>query len=160
MIAKLFKHLTSFHANMNTELPNWYLGLAILPCCHVEVPCHIPCLMHWIEPLTLEKLKGLPRFDSCQCLALFVLQQDTLSTLLLSTQVQGVGSLWGDKALEGQAIVCEQWFAPPMLCLLRTFRRRSLPRCINGVPGRIWTLFCCLMWHVCAPEVAPGQNAP
>ena len=26
-------------------------------------------------------------FDSCQCLALFVLQQDTLSTLLLSTQV-------------------------------------------------------------------------
>ena len=36
---------------------------------------------------------------------------------------RGVGSLWGDKALEGQVIVCEQWFAPPMLCLLRTFRR-------------------------------------
>ena len=35
----------------------------------------------------------------------------------------GVGRLWGDKALEGQAIVCEQWFAPPMLCLLTTFRR-------------------------------------
>ena len=24
-------------------------------------------------------------------------------------------------ALEGQVIVCEQWFAPPMLCLFRTF---------------------------------------
>ena len=36
---------------------------------------------------------------------------------------RGVGSLCGDKALEGQAIVCAQWFAPPMLCLLRTFRR-------------------------------------
>ena len=36
---------------------------------------------------------------------------------------RGVGSLWGDKALEGQVIVCEQWFAPPMLCLLRTFQR-------------------------------------
>ena len=36
---------------------------------------------------------------------------------------RGVGSLWGDKALEGQVIVCEQWFAPPMLCLLRTFLR-------------------------------------
>ena len=35
---------------------------------------------------------------------------------------RGVGRLWGDKALEGQAIVCEQWLAPPMLCLLRAFR--------------------------------------
>ena len=36
---------------------------------------------------------------------------------------RGVGRLWGDKALEGQSIVCEQSLAPPMLCLLRTFRR-------------------------------------
>ena len=34
---------------------------------------------------------------------------------------RGVGRLWGDKALEGQAI-CEQWLAPQMLCLLRAFR--------------------------------------
>ena len=40
---------------------------------------------------------------------------------------RGVGTLWGDKALEGQAIVCEQWFAPPMLCLLKTFRRLCPP---------------------------------
>ena len=39
---------------------------------------------------------------------------------------RGVGKFGGDKALEGQVIVCEQWFAPPMLCLLRAFRRPCL----------------------------------
>ena len=33
-----------------------------------------------------------------------------------------VGRLWGDKALEGQTIVCEQWLVPPVLCLLRAFQ--------------------------------------
>ena len=45
---------------------------------------------------------------------------------------RGVGSLWGDKALEGQAIVCEQWFAPPMLCLFRTFW------CLCFQGGLVW----------------------
>ena len=35
---------------------------------------------------------------------------------------RGVGRLGEDKALEGQAIVCGQCLAPPMLCLLRTFQ--------------------------------------
>ena len=42
-------------------------------------------MVYWIEPLTLDQ--RVPGSIPRQCLALFVLQQDTLSTLLLSTQV-------------------------------------------------------------------------
>ena len=40
-----------------------------------------------------------------------------------NVSLTGVRRLWGDEALEGQAIVCEQWFAPPNNGLLTTFRR-------------------------------------
>ena len=57
----------------------------------------------------------------------------------MSISTRGVGSLWGDKALKGQAIVCEQWFAPPMLCLLRTFRRLwSALLYISKLPPSNW----------------------
>ena len=73
-------------------------------------------VVYWIEPLTLDqRVAGSIPVNAWP---LFVLQQDTLSTLLLSTQVY-------------------KW-----------------------VPGRMRTSFCCMMWLVCAPEVASGQNAP
>ena len=53
----------------------------------------------------------------------------TLTVKIIQIQTQllvgfsGVGRLWWDKALEGQAIVCEQWLPPPpMLYLLRAFQ--------------------------------------
>ena len=33
----------------------------------------------------------------------------------------------------------------------------SPPRCINGYDANV---ICCMVWYVCTPEVAPGQNAP
>ena len=75
----------------------------------VEMPWYIG-LNPWIRWLQV-------RFPSMP--GTFVLQQDILSALLLSTQVY-------------------KW-----------------------VPSRMRTLFICrLIWYVCAPEVAHGQNTP
>ena len=87
-----------------------YLHSDCIIFCKGEVPWYIG-LNPW---LSIKELRV--RFPSMS--GTFVFQQDTLSTLLLSTQVY-------------------KW-----------------------VPGRMRTLLCCLMWHVCTPEVAPGQNAP
>ena len=56
---------------------------------HVFVLCttKIRWRCHGILDWTLDSGSKGCEFDSRQCLALFVLQQDTLSTLLLSTQV-------------------------------------------------------------------------
>ena len=42
---------------------------------------------------------------------------------VLNVMFWGVGRFWANKALEGQAIVCEQSLAPPILCIPRAFRR-------------------------------------
>ena len=47
-------------------------------------------------------------------------------THIVSLTLRGIGRLWGDKALEGQAIVCEQCLAPLICCLLRAIRRPCL----------------------------------
>ena len=39
------------------------------------------------------------------------------------SSTRGVGRFWANNALEGQTIVHKQSLAPPMLCLLRGFRR-------------------------------------
>ena len=80
---------------------------------------HLSTKHSYILDWTLDSGSKGYGFDSHQCLSLFVLQQDTFSTLLLSTQVY-------------------KWVYP--------------------VGNQRYLLH--LMWHVCAPEVAPGHNAP
>ena len=46
------------------------------------------------------------------CVFQIIMALSTFCQPVLFISTGGVGSLWGDKALEGQAIVCEQWFAP------------------------------------------------
>ena len=88
----------------------WWVMIMIINYILVEVPWYIgvnPWL--WVKGLRV-------RFPSMP--GTFVLRQDTLSTLLLSTQVY----------INGYPVRCERYLR--------------------------------LMWHVCAPKVAPGQNAP
>ena len=64
---------------------------------------------------------------------------------LCYNQSRGDGKLWGDKALEGQTIACEQWLALPMLCLLRAFRHpwiRELQLYVQTFSQRgVWVYF-------------------
>ena len=54
-------------------------------------------MVYWIEPLTLDqRVAGSIPVNAW---GTFVLQQDTLSTLLLSTQVYLIGNLVGERYL-------------------------------------------------------------
>ena len=104
---------------------------------HVELPvCSTSdSLIYYVSiQFRLENISSLCP-GSINILTIEIIYWEIFSTTLFSPLLflegvsisvpspRGVGRLWGDKALDGRAIVCEQWFAPPMLCLLRAFRR-------------------------------------
>ena len=69
---------SAFWKRFKSSVPNWM--------CLVQGEGD-KCRCYGILDWTLDSGSKGCGFDSCQCLALFVLQQDTLSTLLFSTQV-------------------------------------------------------------------------
>ena len=76
---------------------------------------------------------------------------------------RGVGRLGEDKAFEGQAIVCGQWLAPPMFCLLTTFQRpclysKSALLVHNGTSLRSINTLVDLNWRDTCGQLSSGSD--
>ena len=73
-----------------------------------------------------------------------------ITAILVTIQdcASGVGRLWANKALEGQAIVHKQSLAPPMLCLLRGFRR-------SWIVQHLVSLLCTFQWELNLQRIVP-----